>query len=191
MELPEIEELKLLVEEKYGKQLTATCDFDELSIELERCLCNSLSSSTLKRIWGYVNDKHKTRRNSYDILSQYLGHKDFDAFLKYLKTSTRYNSSFFNAIQIHSNELQEGQHLLVGWSPNRLLTLEYLGDSEYEIVKSENSKLLAGDRFITGCFIKEQPLYLPYIERDGIRTTPFVAGRNGGLSVIKIIEKQC
>ena len=53
----------------------------------------------------------------------------------------------------------------------------------------ENSKLEAGDHFVTGCFIKEQPLYLPYIERNGERTASFVAGRNGGLTLISIISQ--
>ena len=85
-----------------------------------------------------------------------------------------------------SNELKEGAKICIGWSPNRLLKLRYLGGSVYEIEDAENSKLIAGDRFTTGCFIKEQPLYLAYIERNGERTSPFVAGRNGGLTIIKV-----
>ena len=189
MESPEIEELKTLVEQKYGRQLTTTSDFDNFAATLKKKYPTSVSSSTLKRLWGYVNDTHNTRKYTLDTLAQYLGHTNFDAFVAWLKKSTRYNSSFFNAIQVHSNELQIGQHIQIGWSPNRLLTLEYLGNSEFEIIKAENSKLLKGDRFVTGCFIKEQPLYLPYIERNGGRTSPFVAGRNGGISVIQLLDE--
>ena len=71
--------------------------------------------------------------------------------------------------------------------PNRTLRLNYLGESEYEVTRSENSKIQAGDRFMAGCFIKNSPLYLPYIERNGARTAPFVAGRNGGLTIINIV----
>ena len=110
-------------------------------------------------------------------------------FTHWLKTSTKYNSSFFKANQLVSSDLQEGTLVSIGWSPNRLLQLRYLGDSTYEIEKSENSKLQPGDRFVTGCFIKEQPLFLPNIERGGERTASFVAGRNGGLTVISINEK--
>lgn len=124
-----------------------------------------------------------------DVLSQYIGHRNYMEFTHWLKTSTKYNSSFFMANQLVSSDLQEGALVSVGWSPNRLLQLRYLGDSTYEIEKSENSKLQPGDRFVTGCFIKEQPLFLPYIERGGERTASFVAGRNGGLTVISINEK--
>ena len=46
------------------------------------------------------------------------------------------------------------------------MRLRYVGESRYEVVLSQNSKLVPGDSFVTGCFIKEQPLYLPYIERS-------------------------
>lgn len=188
MELPEIAELKTYVEQKFGRKPHSTNDFDELTLAINRKVEDGISASTLKRIWGYVADKRKMRHYTLNTLAQYIGYSDFDTFVNYLKTSTKYNSSFFNAMQIHSNELKAGQHLQIGWSPNRLLTLEYLGDSEYEVQEAENSKLMKGDRFVTGCFIMEQPLYLPFIERNGEHTTPFVAGRNGGLTVINITD---
>lgn len=92
------------------------------------------------------------------------------------------------AQQVISNDLQEGKEISIGWSPNRILRLRYLGESTYEVLKSENSKLQIGDKFVTGCFIKEQPLYLPYIERKGNRTAAFVAGRNGGLTLINVMK---
>ena len=49
---------------------------------------------------------------------------------------------------------------------------------------------MPGDSFITGCFIKDQPLYLPYIERPDGRTAPFLAGRNGGLTIINVISNK-
>ena len=202
MTTPEIEELKSLVEQKYGKILATTTDFEEFSLYLEKKTCGTISPSTLKRLYGYVSDNHKPRMVTLDVLSQYIGHRNYMEFTHWLKTSTKYNSSFFKANQLVSSDLQEGALVSVGWSPNRLLQLRYLGDSTYEIEKSENSKLhqeilfedfrLAFDiyfRFVPGCFIKEQPLFLPYIERGGERTASFVAGRNGGLTVISINEK--
>ena len=109
--------------------------------------------------------------------------------LFWLKNSTLYNSSFFMADQLTSSQLTAGTELVIGWSPNRMLTLRYLGESLYEVVTTENSKLLCGDRFVTGCFIKGQPLLLPYVERDGARTMPFVAGRHGGLTVVRLKKR--
>lgn len=187
---PEIEELKSLVEQKYGKLLATTTDFEEFTLHLEKATGKTVSASTLKRMYGYVGDSHKPRVNTLDVLAEYLGHKNYMEYVKWLKTSVKYNSSYFKASQLISTELKVGAKISIGWSPNRMLKLKYLGNSLYEIIKSENSKLIIGDRFSTGCFIKEQPLYLPYIERKGERTSPFVAGRNGGLTVIDI-EYNC
>lgn len=188
MNTPEIEELKLLIEQKYGKTLGTTTDFEEFSVHLSHDTGQNVSASTLKRLWGYVNDSHKPRMFTLDILAQYLGHANYYAFVSWLKTSTRYNSSFFNAKQLISNELDAGTEVEIGWSPNRLVRLRYVGESRYEVVLSQNSKLVPGDSFVTGCFIKEQLLYLPYIERPDGRTAPFVAGRNGGLTIINVIN---
>ena len=186
---PEIEELKTLVEQKYGKLLATTTDFEEFSYHLEKVTGRCISASTFKRLYGYVSDDHKPRIATLDVLAQYLEHQNYMTFTQWLKTSTRYNSSFFKANQLVSGDLRKGQHVAIGWSPNRYLELLYLGNSTYEVEKSVNSKLLVGDRFITGCFIKEQPLFLPFIERGGERTASFVAGRNGGLTIINIITK--
>lgn len=67
-----------------------------------------------------------------------------------------------------------------------MLLLDYLGDSTYRVLESSNSKVMPDDRFVTGCFIKGSPLYLPFIERKGERTPPFVAGRNGGLTIVNV-----
>lgn len=185
---PEIEELKLLVERKFNRVLGTTTDFEEFSLHLSRKFEMRPSASTLKRLWGYVGDSHAPRKCTLDVLSRYIGHESFADFKSWLKTSTRYNSSFFDARQLTSSELHSGAEVEIGWSPNRVVRLGYLGNSLYEVMSSLNSKLLAGDRFMTGCFIKEQPLYLPFIERNGDRTTPFVAGRNGGLTIINVIR---
>lgn len=184
MNSAEIEELKNLVEQHYGKALSTTTDFEEYSLYVARQVGARVSASTLKRMWGYVSDKHKPRKYTLDILARCIGHDDFAAFVAWLKTSSRYNSSFFSANQLISNELNVGDIVEVGWSPNRLVILSYLGDSRYRVIESMNSKMHAGDEFITGCFIKGQPLYLPFIQRNGERTPPFVAGRNGGLTII-------
>lgn len=174
------------MEQKYGKALSTTTDFEEFSLRLRMTKAKNISASTMKRLYGYVGDEHKPRVLTLDTLAQYVGHADFKEFVFWLKRSPRYNSSFFLADQLTSNCLAIGTNILVGWSPNRMLTLRYEGNSTYVVVAAENSKLLPGDRFVTGCFIKGQPLYLPYIERGGEHTSPFVAGRNGGISVLRV-----
>ena len=102
MNTPEIEELKRLVEEHYGKHLTTTTDFEEFSVILRLRHEIFVSPSTLKRLYGYVSDSHKPRMLTLDSLSAYIGHKDYASFLLWLKKSSYYNSSFFDASRTSS-----------------------------------------------------------------------------------------
>lgn len=188
MKSPEIEELKRLVKEKYEDTLATSTDFEVFSLMLKNKYSAAVSASTLKRLYDYVSDEHKPRMATLNALSRYIGHPDFSRFVAWLKTSPCYNSSFFNADQLMSSDLRCGDEVEIGWRPNRMVRLEYLGNSRYTVIESRNSKMLFGDVFVTGCFIAEQPLYLPFLERDGERTPPFVAGRNGGLSIVRILK---
>jgi hypothetical protein len=58
MTTPEIEELKSLIEQKYGKMLCTTTDFEEFSIYLKQKWGKSISSSTLKRLYGRREWRH-------------------------------------------------------------------------------------------------------------------------------------
>lgn len=181
---PEIAELLLFVEQKYKKNLQTTTDFDEFSLYLKQVIGEQISTSTLKRLWGYVNDRHTPRQQTLDALTRYIGYGNFKQFCTWLKSSTAYNSSFFTTKQLLSNELHPNQELEIGWAPNRYLRLRYQGNGVFLIIKALQSKLQEGDIFEATSFFLEQPLYLPYILRNGIRTSPFIAGRNGGLTFI-------
>ena len=191
MSTPEVQELIRLVEKKYKKKLNTTTDFDEFSLHLDRHVkIGKISPSTLKRLWGYVNDTHKPRVSTLNLLSEYIGHQSYDKFVEWLKSSSLYNSSFFTTRHISSAQLEIGDIVEIGWQPNRIVTLQYKGNSEYEVIRSINSKLQENDKFVTGCFIMGHPLYLPCLQRNGECTSSFIAGRNGGLTCLNILE-QC
>lgn len=133
MSTPEIEELKKYIQKKFGKQLKTTTDFEEFSLHIGKA-DSSVSASTLKRLFGYVGDSHKPRVQTLNLLAKYIGYYDFDTFVEWLKSSSYYNSSFFQAGQIVSSELQQGDRVEIGWAPNRMLLLDYLGNSTYRVL---------------------------------------------------------
>ena len=81
---PEIAELLLLVEKKYSKVLRTTTDFDMFSLYLKREQNELISTSTLKRLWGYVNDLHQPRKQTLDVLARFLEFDNFDLFCEWL-----------------------------------------------------------------------------------------------------------
>lgn len=60
---PEIQELLKAVEKKYSQNLRTTTDFDVFSLHLKLQLDVSISTSTLKRLWGYVQRQAQTEES--------------------------------------------------------------------------------------------------------------------------------
>ena len=77
---PEISELKQQIEESLGCKMKTSTDFTFLSGAIWERIHENLSASTLKRLWGYVDGADTTRNSTLEILSKFLGFKDWDSF---------------------------------------------------------------------------------------------------------------
>ena len=173
--------LKQAVERKAGCRLATTADFVHLSEEME----DRVSPSTLKRIWGYVGMQVEPRRSTLDALSSYAGFRDYRAFLEDLQTSKMASSGYFNADWLDVAMLQAGDCFRIGWRPDRVVTLSFLGGRRFRVLASENAKLEAGDEFELSSIVKGFPLIIPEISRRGEKTPSYIAGRDGGIVFIK------
>ena len=186
-QIPEINYLMSLVERKFRKGIKTSTDFRSLSQEIEEATNERISTSTLKRLWGYVNMAPTPRPATLDILAKYIGHKDYKTFRDDLKSSKAIQSMFFTADFISAGDLKPDSRVEIGWGPDRIVTLRHLGDGVFEVESSLNSKLEAGDRFEAAAFIKGSPLYISRILRNGEYTHPYIAGRQGGLNQLKTL----
>ena len=190
-DMPELAYLLDEVEQKYGRRIATTTDFESLSVVIEHQIGEMLSSSTLKRLWGYVSLNPTPRIATLDILSRYIGHKNFKAFCESLKESKAFVSTFFTSKYQTVSELTPGVIVTIGWAPNRVVNLNYLGEFQFEVISSENSQLLPGDRFELSEIIVGYPLYISRILRNGEYTPSYVAGRQRGISLMKVEMPEC
>ncbi|MDY6183442.1 MAG: hypothetical protein SPI33_08095 [Candidatus Cryptobacteroides sp.] len=188
-EIPELQYLLELVEKQYGRKLSTTTDFESLSVIIEKTTGELLSSSTLKRLYGYVSLNTVPRKTTLDILSRFIGNRDYETFRISLSNDPQFSSRFFSAKTVTTSELKAGDRLRIGWPANRIVTLNYLGDDLFEVDTSVNASLVKGDRFRQVSFMKGYPLYLSRILRDGDYTPAYVAGMNSGLNLIEIVKE--
>ena len=68
------------IEEAVGRKMKTPKDFDFLSEQVFEKLHETVSATTLKRIWGYLPDSSKPRISTLDILALFVGEKDWDTF---------------------------------------------------------------------------------------------------------------
>ena len=189
--IPELGELLRQVEVKFGHRLSTTTDYELLSFVIEREASALISASTIKRLWGYVSYSSTPRIATMDALSRYIGYRDFKAFREALKASGAVVSSFFTSKTVEAASLKGGAELLLGWAPNRLVKIKFLGGTSFEVESAENTKLRPGDRFEASEFILGAPLFIASIRRsDGTVTPPYVAGKVEGLNVLEVIPAE-
>ena len=184
--MPEIAYLLTEVEKKYGRRIATTTDFESLSVVIEHQIGELISSSTLKRLWGYVSLNPTPRVATLDVLSRFVGHRDFKAFCNHLKDSQVYASNFFTSRCQTVAELKPETVVHIGWAPNRLVKMLYLGNYQFEVISSENSQLMVGDRFELLEIIVGYPLFISRILRNGTYTPSYVAGQIDGINLLKV-----
>ena len=184
--IPELNYLLTQVEKHYGRRVATSTDFEALSVFIEHETGELLSASTLKRLWGYVTSHPSPRKDTLDILCRFIGHRDFRAFCDSLRATEAFASNFLTDKAVYSTELAPDAVLTIGWNPNRIVTLRHLGGGAFEVTASENSKLLPGDRFEVSHLMKGYPLFIPRILRAGEYTPAYVAGNNGGLTLLRL-----
>jgi len=150
------ERLCKLVEQKAGRKMLTPRDFDWLSDQIQLHTGEYVSSTTLKRMWGYIDEPVNPRRFTLDLLAQFAGLSDYDAVKKQTPES---QSNLTMAKFLSCKELAEGQKIRLRWHPDRVCVIELLHDCRFVIRESANSKLNAGDEFDCMQIIEGEKLY--------------------------------
>ena len=184
---PEVIQLRKDVEARFGTRPATPADFESLIAQIWLCLHENLALSTLERLWGYVEGANNTRLSTLNILSRYVGSRDWNDYTNHLKEGELGSSNPFIAEGIHTKDLQPGQSIEVTWLPNRRCVFRYLGDMRFEVVESVNSKLSVGDTFISTFFLKGQPLFMDQLLQSAQPPVSYVAGNNGGLQSVTLL----
>jgi hypothetical protein len=182
---PEIHELKKQVENRLKRKMKTPNDFIFLSGVVWERTHETISPTTLKRLWGYVDGADQTRSSTLDILSRSLGFQDWDDFLGNIDRSS--GSDPVLSPHISADELNVGDRVSVSWKPDRRCVFRYLGDSRFIVEMAENSKLKVGDTFSASLFILHEPLYLNNLVQGNNPPVAFVVGNRDGLCEIERI----
>ena len=162
-------------------------DFGTLETNIKKKLPQAvINAKTLKRLFGY--DKTDTdstiRLYTLDILTKYLGYDNWNAYLEHLQLLEGIGSGDFKGEEINADDLQIGDTLQIAWQPNRKSTLKYIGNQQFEIVETENSKWQVRDTFFCRHFISGKPLYVDNLtDKDGVlKSAMYVVGDKSGIS---------
>ena len=76
-----IKELRNAMEKTVGRRMRVRGDYDFLSGQIFAKTHQHISPTTLKRLWGYLPSDAKPRLSTLDLLAEFLGYDDWEAFV--------------------------------------------------------------------------------------------------------------
>ena len=186
---PEITELRHRIELSINRKVKTPADFDFLAGVVWERLHETISPTTLKRLWGYIDGADTTRNSTLNLLSQFLGYQDWDAFLNELENNNEVQSASIISRHILTQDLQPNDIIEVGWQPNRHCIFRYLGNRTFIVEESSNSKLKVGNTFACSLFVLGEPLYIDNLIQNGRPPVAFVVGNKNGLTLLELIQR--
>ena len=112
-----IKQLRRAVERTLGRKMQTNKDFDCLADSIYEKTHAKISTTTLKRLWGYLSEGVTPRRYTLDQLAHFVGYDDFDTFSASLENGNSPKPSPANA-DTASSPLPAGEGLGVGLTPS-------------------------------------------------------------------------
>lgn len=170
------------IETALHRQMKTPKDFDFLKDQIYARLHILVSSTTLKRLWGYLDEGVTPREKTLDVLTQFLGYRGWEEYTHQVQNQEESQSSpVMNRKISVKDDLALGDRIRLIWQPERVCDIEYLGNLTFKVVTSENTRLQAGDTFQCSLIVEGEPLYLDHLIQNQKQPTAYVCGIKTGV----------
>ena len=192
IESPRIEALKKEVEKLVGR-INGHDKLAKLTALIETECKEHVSITTLQRLWGYSTRRaDKISERILDIVSKFVGAESWDDFCT-KQSANRESVLFAGKDIINCDSLKIGCRIKLGWQPDRICEVKYLGDYSFVAIKTENSTIRPGDTFRCLQIQKGKELHMDNFTRcnDPLSSSArYVVGRTNGISVAEFVTEK-
>lgn len=188
-DITQIETLKRLVCEAAGCQAQTPADFYNLTAFVEGRTHEIIGISTVKRLWQYKGLATTPRQATLNVLARSIGYSSFADFCQHYG-SCEPSSDIVLGQNLKASDLSRGEHLVLRWNPGREIVVEYLDNSTFRILKSENSKLSVDDTFQAAFFALGHPAMLSNVIHGDSSWPLYEIGQISGLTFIRRLSPQ-
>lgn len=176
------EKLRTTAEKMIGYKPHTPNDFVRLCDRVFQRTHECVSSSTLRRFWGYNHENVRASRYTLDVLSRFVGFCDYDDFCS-KGCEDELQSSPVLSYKIGIKELKIGDRLFLTWQPGHSCTIFHKGNGHFYVESSENTRISAGDTFDCYLFVNHEPLYLDNFVHGNSAPGIYVIGKKDGVIV--------
>lgn len=183
---PQIVALIKAVEKRFGHPIDGRSDFSMLALDIEAVTHEHIAENTLRRLWGKIKGYDTVFSRTLDVLCQYIGYKHWAAFCAVLsRQSAKESEIVSDGVTIKADELCVGDQVKIGWLPDRICVVEYVGGRMFRAIDAKNSTLQVGDTFECSVMIKHYPLFVDNLVHGGEHCSRYSMGLNNGLTTLE------
>ncbi len=176
-----VELLKKHIEQMIGQPVKTPKDFTLLAEKIFGRIHVQLSPTTLKRLWGYLNEPVAPRPSTLNYLAQFLGYSNLASFCESVQCPLDPQSHLVIGRMIAAEQIPLRAHIRLTWAPERVCEIVHEGNGRFSVLHSQKTKLQAGDTFECKLFIEQEPLYLYNLTHLGQAIPAYVAGKKDGI----------
>lgn len=176
-----IEILKEQIERMIGQPVKTPKDFTLLAEKIFGRIHVQLSPTTLKRLWGYLNEPVAPRPSTLNYLAQFLGYSNLASFCESVQCPLDPQSHLVIGRMVAAEQIPLRAHIRLTWAPERVCEIVHEGNGRFSVLYSQKTKLQAGDTFECKLFIEQEPLYLYNLTHLGQAIPAYVAGKKDGI----------
>ena len=191
--IPQIAALRREVEGVFGGPLLTHVHFVSLADAIESTLREHISPTTLERVWGYSTRHYDTvSRRTLDVLANYANVGNWDEFCQIIIQRAGTESDFFTDDIVTVSALQVSTRLRLGWQPDRVCEVRYVGEYRFVVEGVTNGSLRAGDSFSCMQFQLGRLLYMDCFLRVGDTSGAnqrYAVGRENGLTLLEVVNE--
>lgn len=175
-----LERLRSDVEKHIGRKLVSPADFVFLSDRLQQEGLGYVSSTTLKRVWGYIADKGDGYSPSNFTLRALSGLLGFMDWSEYRTDTSLMQSREYVGEYVDVRFLAPNTEVSLLWQPNRKVRLRLIAPWLFEVIENENSRLRVGDTVECRCFTQHAPAFFR-VFRPNVAPISYIAGSAQGI----------
>lgn len=185
-DIPQIAALRNAVEKHFGHPIESRTDFSLLAQEIERVTHDHIAENTLRRLWGKIAGYGTVFTRTLDVLCRYVGYEHWKTFCAEIQNSSPRESDIVSkGTTIKVENLVSGDRIRIGWLPDRICVVEYVGGRTFKAIDAKNSTLQVGDTFECSIMIKNYPLFVDNLVHGGEHCTRYSIGLTNGLTTLE------
>jgi len=178
--------IKEKIESKLGQPVRYSKDCETLARDITCTTGHSVSGSTIKRLLGFVKGVQEPRMYTMDVIAEYLGYRSFDDLIREFDNTS--HSEFHTIDELSVSSIALNQKIKFTYEPNREVIVRYNGNSTFDVINVQNSKLELGDKIKMSQIVLEHPLFIKDVIRKDKSLGQYIAGKISGITSIEKIK---